>query len=202
MSIRLKALAGLAAGAGLALLTSAASAQVTVNVYNGAGTDTGSTITFSGPIVKTVTEANGFFDTSRDTIALFDPNSNKNTGTNPFALDVFGSFTVAQTGTYSFTQRSDDGSYSFLNGTPFIQIPGPTSEKGATKTASLTAGTVYNYEIRYQESIAPPGRLQFTNPQLVSTAVPEPSQTAGLGVGALGLGLLLLRARKRQNTAA
>ncbi len=195
-----KSVAGLAAVAGLALLTSAASAQVTVTKY-GPSTDTGSTIAFTGPVLQTFTEPNNFFDTTQDTIALFNSGANYS-GTEAFGLDVTGSFTVGPAGlTYTFTQNSDDGSYSFLNGTKLISIPGPTASStgDGPKTLNLLAGT-YNYEVRYSESNGAPGTLQFTTP--VSTAVPKPSSVASMGLGGLGLLGLMLRARKGKRLSA
>ena len=200
MTLTLKSVAGLAAAAGLALLTSAASAQVTVTKYAGTGTkDTKTDITFTGLVLKTFVESNNFFDTERDTIALFNSGANYS-GFQAFGLDVTGSFTVGAGGqTFTFSQRSDDGSYSFLSGpglannTPLIQIPGPTSSSAGNSpiTKTLAAGT-YNYEVKYSESNGAPGSLQFTSP----VAVPEPSSVASMGLGAVGLLGLVLRARK------
>ena len=196
MTLTLKSVAGLAAAAGLALLTSAASAQVTVTKY-GPATDTGSDITFTGPVLATFTEANNFFDTQRDTITLFNSGTNYS-GANAFGLDITGSFTVGAGGqTFTFHQRSDDGSYSYLNGVKLISIPGPTSSStgNGPMTKTLAAGT-YNYEVKYSESSGAPGILRFTTP------VPEPSSVASMGLGAVGLLGLVLRARKSKRLSA
>ena len=190
MTLTLKSVAGLATAAGLALLTSAASAQVTITKY-GPATDTGSNITFTGPVLATFTESNNFFDTQRNTIALFNSGTNYS-GSRAFGLDVTGSFTVGTGGqTFTFHQRSDDGSYSYLNGVKLISIPGPTASStgNGPMTRTLTAGT-YNYEVKYSESNGAPGILRFTTP------VPEPSSVASMGLGAVGLLGLVLRARK------
>ena len=190
MTLTLKSVAGLATAAGLALLTSAASAQVTITKY-GPATDTGSNITFTGPVLATFTESNNFFDTQRNTIALFNSGTNYS-GSRAFGLDVTGSFTVGTGGqTFTFHQRSDDGSYSSLNGVKLISIPGPTASStgNGPMTRTLTAGT-YNYEVKYSESNGAPGILRFTTP------VPEPSSVASMGLGAVGLLGLVLRARK------
>ncbi len=193
----LKSVAGLAAVAGLALLTSAASAQVTVTKYAGLSTDTGTTINFTGPATVT-TVADGFFNAPVDTIATFNGGS-----ASPFGLDLMGSFTTAG-GNFTFTQGSDDGSYSFLTGPsnsgPLIALPGPKSfGSTVSKTLNLTAGT-YNYEVRYSESNGAPGTLQFNTPR--PTAVPEPSSVASMGLGGLGLLGLMLRARKGKRLSA
>jgi len=198
MTLTLKSVAGLATAAGLALLTSAASAQVTITKY-GPATDTGSNITFTGPVLATFTESNNFFDTQRNTIALFNSGTNYS-GSRAFGLDVTGSFTVGTGGqTFTFHQRSDDGSYSYLNGVKLISIPGPTASStgNGPMTRTLTAGT-YNYEVKYSESNGAPGILRFTTP----AAVPEPSSVASMGLGAVGLLGLVLRARKGKRTAA
>ena len=190
MTLTLKSVAGLATAAGLALLTSAASAQVTITKY-GPATDTGSNITFTGPVLATFTESNNFFDTQRNTIALFNSGTNYS-GSRAFGLDVTGSFTVGTGGqTFTFHQRSDDGSYSYLNGVKLISIPGPTASStgNGPMTRTLIAGT-YNYEVKYSESNGAPGILRFTTP------VPEPSSVASMGLGAVGLLGLVLRARK------
>ena len=197
MTLTLKSVAGLAAAAGLALLTSAASAQVTVTKYGPATDNHTSDITFTGPVLATFTESNNFFDTERNTIALFNSGTNYS-GFQAFGLDVTGSFTVGAGGqTFTFRQKSDDGSYSFLSGpglannTPLIQIPGPTASSAGNSpiTKTLAAGT-YNYEVKYSESNGAPGSLRFTTP------VPEPSSVASMGLGAVGLLGLVLRARK------
>ena len=196
MTLTLKSVAGLAAAAGLALLTSAASAQVTVTKY-GPATDTKTDITFTGPVLATFTESNNFFDTERDTIALFNSGANYS-GFDAFGLDVTGSFTVGAGGqTFTFDQKSDDGSYSYLNGVKLISIPGPTASSTGNGpiTKTLAAGT-YNYEVKYSESNGAPGILRFTTP------VPEPSSVASMGLGAVGLLGLVLRARKGKRTAA
>ena len=200
MTLTLKSVAGLAAAAGLALLTSAASAQVTITKYAGTGTkDTKTDITFTGPVLATFTESNNFFDTQRNTIALFNSGTN-DSGSQAFGLDVTGSFTVGAGGqTFTFDQRSDDGSYSYLNGVKLISITGPTASStgNGPMTKTLTAGT-YNYEVRYSESNGAPGILRFTTP----AAVPEPSSVASMGLGAVGLLGLVLRARKAKRLSA
>ena len=200
MTLTLKSVAGLATVAGLALLTSAASAQVTITKYAGTGTkDTKTDITFTGPVLATFTESNNFFDTERDTIALFNSGANYS-GFQAFGLDVTGSFTVGAGGqTFTFHQRSDDGSYSYLNGVKLISISGPTASStgNGPMTKTLAAGT-YNYEVKYSESNGAPGSLRFTTP----AAVPEPSSVASMGLGAVGLFGLVLRARKGKRTTA
>jgi len=198
MHLTLKSAAGLAAVAGLALVAGAASAQVTITRYSNAK-DTGSDIKLTGN-TTTFTKANNFFDTTQDTIAVFNAGFKDNT----FGLDVKGSFTLATQQTFTFNQGSDDGSYSFLTGpgfnnTPLIQIPGPTDFDQKSVTKTLAAGT-YNYEVRYSESSGAPGALRFRTP--ASTAVPEPSSVASMGLGAVGLLGLLLRARKVKRVGA
>ena len=204
MTLTLKSLTGLATATGLALLASTASAQMTITKYVG-GTDTGSGITFTSPVVGTFTEADGFFKTTQDTIADFNSGANYS-GSEAFSLDIKGGFTLNKAGSYTFTQASDDGSYSFLTGpggynnTPVISIQGPTalSVGNSPKTLSLLAGT-YKYEVQYSESNGAPGTLQFDG---VPAAVPEPSSVASMGLGGVGLLGLLLRARKAKRTAA
>jgi len=194
MHLTLKSAAGLAAVAGLALVAGAASAQVTITRYSSATDNKATDITFTGAPTATFIEANNFFDTKRDTIALFNSNS-----ATPFGLDVKGSFTVGPGGlNFTFRQQSDDGSYSFLNGQALIAYPGPTSGKTEKSVNKTLAAGIYNYEVRYSESNGAPGSLRFTTPP----AVPEPSSVASMGLGAVGLLGLLLRARKVKRVGA
>ncbi len=199
MTLTLKSLTGLAAATGMALLAGAASAQMTITKY-GPGTDTGSSITFTGKALATFTEADGFFKTTQDTIADF--NSGTNFSGNAFSLEIKGGFTLNKAGSYTFTQASDDGSYSFLTGpgysnTPLISVQGPTvlSSGNGPKTLNLGAGT-YSYEVQYSESNGAPGTLRFNGVPAAPAAVPEPSSVASMGLGGVGLLGLLLRARK------
>lgn len=207
MTPTFKSLTGLAAATGLALLAGAASAQMTITKY-GPGKDTGAGITFTGPSLATFTEVDGFFSAKQDTVALFNSGANYS-GNSAFSLDITGSFTLNKAGSYTFTQASDDGSYSFLSGpggysnTPLISVKGPTvfSAGDSPKTLSLLAGT-YKYEVQYSEANGAPGSLRFGGVPAAPAAVPEPSSVAGIGLGSLGLLGLLLRARKVKRTAA
>jgi hypothetical protein len=101
-------------------------------------------------------------------------------------------------GTYGY--EHDDGMILYLNGSPVINAPGPTS---ATSTAftvcasgcDAVAGN-YSFELDYGEVAGPPAVLQGNLP-FVASATPEPSSFVLLGSGLLGAAGMLRRRMKK-----
>jgi hypothetical protein len=65
-----------------------------------------------------------------------------------YSASITGQFSVATTGTYTFSTRSDDGSVLRIDGNPVVNnnfFQGPTTRTG---TATLAAG-VHNFEVQF-----------------------------------------------------
>jgi hypothetical protein len=168
------------------MVAPARASLVTTTVYD-SGTDTGSGITFAGPVLGTLTTPDISFFTS--------------TGGSWFPFgkasgDLFTSDSKATiysgAGTYTFSTFSDDGSYLFVDGALVVSNPGPHGPLGATGTIALAAGA-HSLEVQFQECCGAPSGVDAPLPAGVSYT-PEPSS---LAIGALGtLGLLLVYRRR------
>jgi len=179
----------------------AASAQVTTNVYSAYDAsglklynDTGSDITWSGPLQQTIFTSVIQFATYWGW--YWEPLGHiQGDGLYPvpFVTDSNTFLNVATAGVYNFNLESSDGSYLFIDGNLTVSDGGLHGQQWAYGSTFLAAGH-HTLEVKFYNDFGGPSGVDTWLPLgLEVSAVPEPAPLAALGLGAL----ILIRRRRK-----
>ena len=179
----------IAASVALAALSSAAQAQISVDIYTGFS-DIGGGAPFSGLFDS--------FDSAGITFATDFGYDWHPSGLGSFGADMKGCISVAADGSYTFSLDSDDGSQLYIDGTLVVDNGGPHSPSIISGSAALTAGT-HEFEVQFFEDFGGPSGVDLTLPAGVAyvKCVPDSgSSSAVLMLGMMGLGFYRKFARR------
>ena len=121
----------------------------------------------------------------------FDPNG---TLDNTFILITGQTFLNA--GDNSFNVPHDDGVVLSVNGTNYINQPGPTSAVNSPFTVNVASAGLYDFRLQYSEVQGAPAVLGFSVNSAPVTGTPEPASFALMG-SALTAGIVLVRRRRK-----
>ncbi len=153
------------------------------NSFNLTGTGTAGAYAYAGPILGGITTMDFSHNGAYDNWQMFSAaTGNSFTNNNNIVARFDGQIKFPQTGTYTFSTTSDDGSMVWINGNEVVYNNNWQGATTHTGTFSATAGVWTNITVGYYEGGGGNGLLvQWAGPGITAGVLPIVPSAANLG---------------------